>query len=198
MVFAASFFGAFELTLPSSWVNKMDKKSDKAGLVGIFFMAFTLAMVSFSCTGPFVGTVLVEAAAKGDFWGPIVGMLGFSSALALPFTLFAVFPSWLSGLPKSGGWLNSVKVVLGFVELAFALKFLSNADMVWDLMILTREVFIAIWVVIFLLLGFYLLGENTPASRQPSGNGLRDASFPFDNIAVVRGVHASRHMGLAG
>lgn len=175
VVFAASFFGAFELTLPSSWVNKMDKKSDKAGLVGIFFMAFTLAMVSFSCTGPFVGTVLVEAAAKGDFWGPIVGMLGFSSALALPFTLFAVFPSWLSGLPKSGGWLNSVKVVLGFVELAFALKFLSNADMVWDLMILTREVFIAIWVVIFLLLGFYLLGKI----RLPHDS-------PLETVSVTR------------
>lgn len=175
LVFAASFFGAFELTLPSSWVNKMDKKSDKAGLAGIFFMAFTLAMVSFSCTGPFVGTVLVEAATKGDFWGPIVGMLGFSSALALPFTLFAVFPSWLSGLPKSGGWLNSVKVVLGFIELAFALKFLSNADMVWDLMILTREVFIAIWVVIFLLLGFYLLGKI----RLPHDS-------PLETVSVTR------------
>lgn len=175
VVFAASFFGAFELTLPSSWVNKMDKKSDKAGLAGIFFMAFTLAMVSFSCTGPFVGTVLVEAAVKGDFWGPIVGMLGFSSALALPFTLFAVFPSWLSGLPKSGGWLNSVKVVLGFIELAFALKFLSNADMVWDLMILTREVFIAIWVVIFLLLGFYLLGKI----RLPHDS-------PLETVSVTR------------
>ncbi|MBQ2421353.1 MAG: thiol:disulfide interchange protein, partial [Flavobacteriales bacterium] len=121
LVFAASFLGAFELTLPSSWVNKMDRNSDRGGLVGIFFMAFTLALVSFSCTGPFVGTVLVEAATTGDFWGPIVGMVGFSSALALPFTLFAIFPGWLSGLPKSGGWLNSVKVVLGFIELAFAL-----------------------------------------------------------------------------
>lgn len=181
LVFAASFFGAFELTLPSSWVNKMDKKSDKAGLVGIFFMAFTLAMVSFSCTGPFVGTVLVEAATKGDFWGPIVGMLGFSSALALPFTLFAVFPSWLSGLPKSGGWLNSVKVVLGFVELAFALKFLSNADMVWDLMILTREVFIAIWVVIFLLLGFYLLGKI----RLPHDSPLETVSVTRFFLSII-------------
>ncbi len=159
VVFAASFFGAFELTLPSSWVNKMDRKSDKAGLVGIFFMAFTLALVSFSCTGPFVGTILVEAAAKGNFWGPVVGMAGFSVALALPFTLFALFPGWLSGLPKSGGWLNSVKVVLGFIELAFALKFLSNADMVLDWHLLEREVFIALWVVIFALLGFYLLGK---------------------------------------
>lgn len=159
VVFAASFFGAFELTLPSSWVNKMDRKSDKAGLAGIFFMAFTLALVSFSCTGPFVGTILVEAAAKGDFWGPVVGMAGFSIALALPFTLFALFPGWLSGLPKSGGWLNSVKVVLGFVELAFALKFLSNTDMVMDWGLLRREVFIALWVVIFALLGFYLLGK---------------------------------------
>ena len=159
LVFAASFLGAFELTMPSSWVNKMDKNSDKAGLAGIFFMAFTLALVSFSCTGPFVGTVLVEAATTGNFWGPIVGMIGFSSALALPFTLFAIFPSWLSGLPKSGGWLNSVKVVLGFIELAFALKFLSNTDMVWDMKILTREVFIALWAVIFFLLGMYLLGK---------------------------------------
>lgn len=159
LVFAASFLGAFELTLPSSWVNKMDRNSDRGGLVGIFFMAFTLALVSFSCTGPFVGTVLVEAATTGDFWGPIVGMVGFSSALALPFTLFAIFPGWLSGLPKSGGWLNSVKVVLGFIELAFALKFLSNTDMVWDMRILTREVFVALWVVIFLLLGVYLLGK---------------------------------------
>ncbi|MBQ8650016.1 MAG: thioredoxin family protein, partial [Flavobacteriales bacterium] len=159
LVFAASFLGAFELTLPSSWVNKMDRNSDRGGLVGIFFMAFTLALVSFSCTGPFVGTVLVEAATTGDFWGPIVGMIGFSSALALPFTLFAIFPGWLSSLPKSGGWLNSVKVVLGFIELAFALKFLSNTDMVWDMRILTREVFIALWVVIFTLLGMYLLGK---------------------------------------
>ena len=159
VVFAASFFGAFELTLPSSWVNKMDRKSDRAGLVGIFFMAFTLALVSFSCTGPFVGTILVEAAVKGNFWGPVVGMAGFAIALALPFTLFALFPGWLSGLPKSGGWLNSVKVVLGFIELAFALKFLSNADMVLDWHLLEREVFIALWVVIFAVMGFYLLGK---------------------------------------
>ncbi|MDD4819485.1 MAG: cytochrome c biogenesis protein CcdA [Flavobacteriales bacterium] len=175
LVFAASFLGAFELTMPSSWVNKMDKNSDKAGLVGIFFMAFTLALVSFSCTGPFVGTVLVEAATTGNFWGPIVGMIGFSGALALPFTLFAIFPSWLSGLPKSGGWLNSVKVVLGFIELAFALKFLSNTDMVWDMRILTREVFIALWVVIFTLLGFYLLGKI----RLPHDS-------PMESISVSR------------
>lgn len=175
VVFAASFFGAFELTLPSSWVNRMDRKSDKAGLVGIFFMAFTLALVSFSCTGPFVGTILVEAAAKGNFWGPVVGMAGFSVALALPFTLFALFPGWLSGLPKSGGWLNSVKVVLGFIELAFALKFLSNADMVLDWHLLEREVFIALWVVIFALLGFYLLGKI----RLPHDS-------PMEKISVIR------------
>ena len=181
VVFAASFFGAFELTLPSSWVNKMDRKSDKAGLVGIFFMAFTLALVSFSCTGPFVGTILVEAAAKGNFWGPVVGMAGFSVALALPFTLFALFPGWLSGLPKSGGWLNSVKVVLGFIELAFALKFLSNADMVLDWHLLEREVFIAFWVVIFTLLGFYLLGKI----RLPHDSPLEKISVTRLFLAIV-------------
>ena len=175
VVFAASFFGAFELTLPSSWVNKMDRKSDRAGLVGIFFMAFTLALVSFSCTGPFVGTILVEAAVKGNFWGPVVGMAGFAIALALPFTLFALFPGWLSGLPKSGGWLNSVKVVLGFIELAFALKFLSNADMVLDWHLLEREVFIALWVVIFAMMGFYLLGKI----RLPHDS-------PLESISVTR------------
>ena len=181
VVFAASFFGAFELTLPSSWVNKMDRKSDKAGLAGIFFMAFTLALVSFSCTGPFVGTILVEAAAKGDFWGPVIGMAGFSIALALPFTLFALFPGWLSGLPKSGGWLNSVKVVLGFVELAFALKFLSNTDMVMNWGLLPREVFIALWVTIFALLGFYLLGKI----RLPHDSPLETVSVPRLFLALL-------------
>ena len=159
LVFAASFLGAFELTLPSSWVNKTDTQADKGGLVGIFFMAATLALVSFSCTGPIIGTLLVQAAATGQLLGPAVGMFGFSLALALPFTLFALFPSWLKALPKSGGWLNSVKVVLGFLELALALKFLSNVDLAYHWQWFDREVFLALWIVIFALLGFYLLGK---------------------------------------
>jgi thiol:disulfide interchange protein DsbD len=138
LVFAASFFGAFEITLPSSFVNKVDSQSGKGGLIGIFFMAFTLSLVSFSCTGPIVGTLLFESAATGSIGGPLWGMIGFSSALALPFGLFAAFPGWLNSLPKSGGWLNSVKVSLGFLELALALKFLSNADLVVQANILTR------------------------------------------------------------
>jgi thiol:disulfide interchange protein DsbD len=158
LVFAASFLGAFEIVLPSSFVNKMDSKSDKGGLVGIFFMAFTLALVSFSCTGPIIGTLLVQAAAGGGIGGPFWGMFGFALALALPFGLFAAFPGWLNSLPKSGGWLNSVKVVLGFLELALALKFASNADLVVQAGILTREVFIGLWIVIFSLQGIYLIG----------------------------------------
>ena len=159
LVFAASFLGAFELTLPSSWINKTDTQADKGGLVGIFFMAATLALVSFSCTGPIIGTLLVQAAATGQLLGPAVGMFGFSLALALPFALFALFPSWLKALPKSGGWLNSVKVVLGFLELALALKFLSNVDLAYHWQWFDREVFLALWIVIFALLGFYLLGK---------------------------------------
>jgi len=158
LVFAISFLGAFEIVLPSSFVNKMDAKSDKGGYVGIFFMAFTLALVSFSCTGPIIGTLLVQAAAGGGIAGPFWGMFGFSLALALPFGLFAAFPGWLNSLPKSGGWLNSVKVVLGFLELALALKFASNADLVIQAGILTREVFITLWIVIFGLQTAYLLG----------------------------------------
>jgi thiol:disulfide interchange protein DsbD len=158
VVFGASFLGAFEITLPSSWVNKMDAKSDKGGVLGIFFMAFTLALVSFSCTGPIIGTLLVDAATRGALLGPAVGMTGFSLALALPFTLFAIFPGWLKSLPKSGGWLNSVKVVLGFLELAFALKFLSNVDLAYHWGILDREVFLVLWISIFLMLGLYLIG----------------------------------------
>lgn len=154
--FAVSFLGAFEIVLPSSLVNKIDAQSEKGGLAGIFFMAFTIVLVSFSCTGPIIGTVLIESAG-GKFIKPIVGMLGFSMAFAIPFTLFAMFPSWLKSLPRSGGWLNSVKVTLGFLELAFALKFLSQADQVYHWRILDREVFIALWIVIFALLGFYLL-----------------------------------------
>lgn len=159
LVFAASFFGAFEITLPSSFVNKVDSQSGKGGLIGIFFMAFTLSLVSFSCTGPIVGTLLFESAATGSIGGPLWGMIGFSSALALPFGLFAAFPGWLNSLPKSGGWLNSVKVSLGFLELALALKFLSNADLVVQANILTRELFLVLWIVIFALWGFYLLGK---------------------------------------
>ena len=158
VVFAASFLGAFELTLPHSWINKADKASDRGGLIGIFFMALVLALVSFSCTGPIVGTLLVEAASGGSYLGPIIGMLGFSLAIALPFALFAAFPGWLNSLPQSGGWLNSVKVVLGFLELALAFKFLSNADLVWQTHLLEREVFIAIWIIIFAFLTMYLLG----------------------------------------
>jgi len=158
IVFAASFLGAFEITLPHSWVNKADQASNKGGLIGIFFMALVLALVSFSCTGPIVGTLLVEAASGGSYMGPIIGMLGFSLAIALPFALFAAFPGKLNSLPQSGGWLNSVKVVLGFLELALAFKFLSNADLVLQTHYLERELFIAIWIVIFALLTMYLLG----------------------------------------
>ena len=159
LVFAASFLGAFEITLPSSWGTKVDAQADRGGLVGIFFMALALAIVSFSCTGPIVGTLLVEAASGGSQIGPIIGMLGFSLAIALPFALFAAFPGWLNSLPKSGGWLNTVKVVLGFLELALAFKFLSNADLVLQLHLLEREVFIAIWIAIFGALAFYLFGK---------------------------------------
>ncbi|PRD43493.1 cytochrome c biogenesis protein CcdA, partial [Sphingobacterium haloxyli] len=159
VVFAASFFGAFELTLPSSFVNRIDAQSDRGGLLGLFFMAFSLALVSFSCTGPIIGTLLVEAASKGERLGPAVGMLGFSVALAIPFVIFAFFPSMLKSLPRSGGWLNSVKVVLGFLELALALKFLSNVDLAYHWNWLDREVFLALWIAIFGMLGLYLIGK---------------------------------------
>lgn len=159
VLFAASFFGAFELTLPSSFVNKIDAKSDQGGFLGLFFMAFSLALVSFSCTGPIIGTLLVEAASKGERMGPAIGMLGFAIALALPFVLFAMFPSMLKSMPKSGGWLNSVKVVLGFLELALALKFLSNVDLAYHWNWLDREVFLSLWIAIFGLMGLYLIGK---------------------------------------
>ena len=159
VIFAISFLGAFEITLPSSWGTKVDAQADRGGIIGIFFMALALAIVSFSCTGPIVGTLLVEAAAGGSQIGPVVGMLGFSLALAIPFALFAAFPGWLNSLPKSGGWLNTVKVVLGFLELALAFKFLSNADLVLQLHWLEREVFLAIWITIFGALAFYLFGK---------------------------------------
>lgn len=160
VVFAISFFGAFDIKLPTSWSNKMDNKAETTtGLLSLFFMAFTLTLVSFSCTGPIIGTLLVEAASLGSMTGPAVGMFGFALALAIPFTLFAVFPSWLKEMPKSGGWLNSVKVVLGFIELALSLKFLSVADLAYGWGILDREVFVSLWIVIFILLGLYLLGK---------------------------------------
>lgn len=159
VVFAASFFGAFEITLPSSWSNKIDQKSENTtGLLSIFLMAFTLALVSFSCTGPIIGFLLVAVSTQGSIIAPTIGMLGFALALAIPFTLFALFPSWLKSAPKSGGWMNVVKVTLGFIELAFALKFLSVADLAHHWHILDREVFLALWIVIFGLLGVYLLG----------------------------------------
>ena len=158
VLFAFSFFGAFEIILPGSWGNQTDRFADKGGISGAFFMALTLVLVSFSCTGPIVGAILVESAG-GMVVKPIIGMLGFSLAFALPFTLFALFPQWLSNLPKSGGWLNSVKVVLGFVELALGLKFLSIADQTYHWRILDREVYIAFWIVIFTMMGFYLLGK---------------------------------------
>ena len=159
IIFAVSFLGAFEITLPSSLVNKMDEKSNRSGFVGLFFMAFTLALVSFSCTGPIIGTLLVDAVSKGSYLGPAVGMLGFSSALAIPFTLFAIFPSWLKEMPKSGGWLNTVKVSLGFLELALAFKFLSNVDLAYHWGLFDRDIFLALWIIIFGVWGFYLLGK---------------------------------------
>lgn len=158
MVFAASFFGAFEIVLPEKLVNNSDAKADKGGLVGIFFMALTLVLVSFSCTGPIIGSALIQST-SGEVWTPILTMLAFSVVFALPFTLFALFPSWLKQLPKSGGWLNSVKVVLGFVELALGLKFLSVADQTYHWGLLDREIYLALWIAIFSLLGLYLLGK---------------------------------------
>lgn len=160
IIFAASFFGAFELTLPSKWSNAVDSKAEQTnGLLSIFLMAFTLSLVSFSCTGPIIGFLLVEVSTTGSVIAPAIGMLGFAIALALPFTLFAMFPSWLKSMPKSGGWMNVIKVTLGFLELAFALKFLSVADLAYGWRILDRETFLALWIVIFGLLGFYLLGK---------------------------------------
>ena len=181
VVFAASFFGAFEITLPSSWVNRADDASNKGGFLGIFFMGFTLSLVSFSCTGPIIGSLLVEAASKGSLLGPAVGMFGFALALAIPFTLFAAFPSWLNSLPSSGGWLNTVKVTLGFLELAFALKFLSTADLVWQAHMLERELFIAIWVAIAFMTAFYLLG----AFRMPLDSPVQTISVSRMGFAMV-------------
>jgi cytochrome c biogenesis protein CcdA/thiol-disulfide isomerase/thioredoxin len=180
VIFGISFLGAFEITLPSKWVNKVDRQADKGGLIGIFFMAFALALVSFSCTGPIIGTLLVEAADQGGM-SPFFGMLGFSLALALPFGLFAAFPGWLNSLPQSGGWLNSVKVVLGLLEIALALKFLSKADLVTQSHLLEREMFLAIWIVLFTIIGLYLLGKV----KFPHDSPLKHISIPRFGFAVV-------------
>ena len=179
--FAASFLGAFEITLPNSWVNKMDTNSDKGGLAGLFFMAATLSLVSFSCTGPIIGTLLVQAATTGALLGPAIGMFGFALALAIPFALFAMFPSLISSLPKSGAWLNSVKVVLGFLELAFSLKFLSNVDLAYHWQWFDREIFLVLWIVIFGLMGIYLLGKITFSHDSP----LPFISVPRLFMAIV-------------
>ncbi|MBF0650247.1 thioredoxin family protein [Dysgonomonas sp. GY75] len=182
VVFAISFFGAFELVLPSSWTNKMDQKADSTtGIISIFFMAFTLALVSFSCTGPIIGTLLVQAAGSGSIVAPAIGMSGFALALAIPFSLFAIFPSWLESMPKSGGWLNSVKVVLGFLELALALKFFSVADLAYGWGILDREVFLVLWIAIFALLGIYLLGKL----KLPHDSDLKHVSVPRLFLAII-------------
>jgi thiol:disulfide interchange protein len=186
--FAVSFLGAFEIRMPNSWVNKADGNADKGGLVGIFFMAFTLSLVSFSCTGPIIGTLLVESAADGALLAPAIGMGGFAVALALPFTLFAIFPGWLNSLPQSGGWLNSVKVVLGLLELALALKFLSGVDLAYHWGILTREVFVAIWVVLFFIIGFYLLGK-LKFSHDSNVERLSVTRFMFALIALIFAVY---------
>ncbi len=180
--FAISFFGAFDLVLPSSWTNKMDAKADTTtGLLSIFFMAFTLALVSFSCTGPIIGTLLVETATSGSIIAPAIGMFGFALALAIPFSFFAIFPSWLESMPKSGGWLNSVKVVLGFLELALALKFLSVADLAYGWRILDRETFLVLWIVIFALLGLYLLGKL----KLPNDSEVKHVSVPRLFMSII-------------
>lgn len=180
LIFALSFLGLFEITLPSSWVNKVDKQADKGGFAGIFFMAFALVLVSFSCTGPIVGSILVESAG-GQFLKPIMGMFAFSLAFAVPFTLFAIFPEWLNSLPKSGGWLNSIKVVLGFIELAFALKFLSVADQAYHWRLLDREVYLAMWIVIFGFLAFYFLGKI----RLPHDSKMETIPVPRLILSII-------------
>lgn len=202
IVFALSFFGLFEIRLPNGLVNKMDRQADKGGLAGIFFMAVTLVLVGFSCTGPIAGTILLEAA-DGQALKPLVGMLGFSTAFAIPFTLFAIFPGWLSSLPKSGGWLNSVKVVLGFIELALALKFLSMIDQVYHWNILDREIYLALWIVIFSLLGFYLLGKLTFPHEQKRSNttisGLIGAILTFSFVVyLIPGLYGAPLKAMAG
>ena len=185
VVFALSFFGWFELTLPESWTNKVDSKaSSTTGLLSIFLMAFTLALVSFSCTGPIIGFLLVDFATSGSFWGPAIGMFGFALALALPFTLFAMFPTWLKKAPKSGGWMNIIKVTLGFIELAFALKFFSVADLAYGWCLLDREVFLCLWIVIFGALGLYLIGKLKFQSDWEGG----EMEKPMPVICIMGGL----------
>lgn len=185
VVFAVSFLGAFEIRLPSKWVNSADSKADKGGIIGIFFMALVLALVSFSCTGPIVGSLIVEAAREGGI-APVVGMFGFSFALALPFTLFAIFPGWMNSLPQSGGWLNTVKVFLGFLELALAFKFLSNADLAWQSHMLEREVFLSIWIAIFGTLALYLFGKlQLPHDSPTERIGVGRAMLGVTTLAFV-------------
>lgn len=204
VVFAISFFGAFEIRLPSSWANRMDATAERTtGLLSIFFMAFTLTLVSFSCTGPIIGTLLVEAASMGNLWGPAIGMLGFSTALALPFMLFAMFPTMLKAAPNSGGWMNTLKVVLGFVELALSLKFLSVADLAYGWHILDREAFLALWIVMFMLLGLYLLGKFNFAHYGTANSSigvtrffLALASFSF-SIYLIPGLWGAPLKGVS-
>jgi thiol:disulfide interchange protein len=202
MIFAASFFGAFEIVLPSSWINKADARADKGGLIGAFFMAFTLVVVSFSCTGPIIGTIMVKST-QGEFWEPIVTMLAFSIAFALPFTLFAFFPTWLQKLPKSGGWLNSVKVVLGFIEVALGFKFLSVADQTYHWGILDREVYLAIWIVTFTLMGLYFLGkirfvhDSEPGHLTVPKLALAIATFSFV-VYLIPGMIGAPLKALSG
>ena len=185
VVFALSFFGWFELTLPESWTNKVDSKaSSTTGLLSIFLMAFTLALVSFSCTGPIIGFLLVDFATSGNFWGPAIGMFGFALALALPFTLFAMFPTWLKKAPKSGGWMNIIKVTLGFIELAFALKFFSVADLAYGWRLLDREVFLCLWIVIFGALGLYLIGKLKFQSDWEGG----EMEKPMPVVCIMGGL----------
>lgn len=202
MAFAASFFGAFEITLPSKWTNDADRKSERKGLGGVFFLALTLVLVSFSCTGPIVGTVLIKST-QGEFWAPMVTMLAFSVAFALPFTIFALFPSLLKKLPKSGGWLNSVKVVLGFIEIALGLKFLSVADQTYHWGLLDREIYLAIWIVVFSLLGLYLLGKlrfkyDSPTEHLSVGRlALAIAVFSFV-VYMIPGMFGAPLKALSG
>lgn len=202
VLFALSFFGLFEIRLPNKLVNNIDTQANKGGLAGIFFMAFTLVLVGFSCTGPIAGTILLEAA-RGQAVKPLIGMLGFSTAFAIPFTLFAIFPGWLSSLPKSGGWLNTVKVVLGFLELALALKFLSMVDQVYHWNLLDREIYLALWIVIFTLLGFYLLGKiifpHEQKSESTSISRLLSATLVFSFVIyLIPGLFGAPLKALAG
>ena len=190
VVFALSFFGWFEITLPASWTNKVDSKaSATSGLLSIFLMALTLTLVSFSCTGPIIGMLLVDTATSGNWLGPAIGMLGFAIALALPFTLFALFPTWLKQAPKSGSWMNTIKVVLGFIELAFALKFFSVADLAYGWRLLDREVFLALWIAIFLFLGLYLIGILKFQSDQGSDKAMPVPCIMLGLVSIAFAVY---------